>query len=94
MKESVEYMILSTIQKHASVMPLFKSGYSYAKVMQWSRELEKENKITYNDAGEKVLTTVGVMRLRKIKANRQDFLLLPLIEYRVPKMNIDDIYLP
>ena len=41
MKESVEFLILDTIKKHASIMPLFTAGYSYSKVLKWVQELEK-----------------------------------------------------
>lgn len=48
MKESTEFLILDTIKKHSSIMPLFTVGYSYSKVVEWVRQLEKEGKICYN----------------------------------------------
>ena len=48
MKESTEFLILDTIKKHSSIMPLFTAGYSYSKVVEWVRQLEKEGKICYD----------------------------------------------
>lgn len=92
--ESIEFLILDIIKNYASIMPLFKAGYSYSKVMEWSRILEKEGKITYYESGEKELTKVGEERWKALKIKRKGFTILPLSDYKIPKLGIDEIFLP
>lgn len=94
MKESVEYVILETIKKHSSMMPLFKAGYPYSKIMKWGQILEEEGKLSYDEMGCRVLTKEGEERLKLIKKNKAAFSILPLSEYRVSRLGIDEVYLP
>ena len=66
MKESTEFLILDTIKKHSSIMPLFTAGYSYSKVIEWVRQLEKDGKICYNEMDQKVLSEEGLARWKII----------------------------
>ena len=94
MTEGIEFLILDTIKKHGSIMPLFKAGYSYAKVMEWGKRLEQEGKLSYSEDGVRNLTEFGKQRWKSLKGTKHTFSILPLEEYRVSKIDIDDIYLP
>ena len=94
MKESTEFLILDTIKKHSSIMPLFTAGYSYSKVIEWVRQLEKDGKICYNEMDQKVLSEEGLARWKIIKKKKNRFTILPLNSYKIKKMDIDEIYLP
>ncbi|MCI9128117.1 MAG: hypothetical protein HFG28_13305 [Eubacterium sp.] len=94
MKESTEFLILDTIKKHSSIMPLFTAGYSYSKVVEWVRQLEKEGKICYDKMEQRMLSDVGLSRWRIIKKKKNGFTIMPLNSYRVNKIGIDEIYLP
>ncbi len=94
MKESTEFLILDTIKKHSSIMPLFTAGYSYSKVIEWVRQLEKDGKICYNEMDQKVLSEEGLARWKIIKKKKNRFTILPLNSYKVKKIDIDEIYLP
>ena len=75
-------------------MPLFTAGYSYSKVIEWVRQLEKDGKICYNEMDQKVLSEEGLARWKIIKKKKNRFTILPLNSYKVKKMDIDEIYLP
>ena len=62
MKISTEYLILDTIKKHSSIMPLFTAGYSYSKIIEWVYELEKDGKICYNETDQRILSDIGLLR--------------------------------
>lgn len=94
MKESTEFLILDTIKKHSSIMPLFTVGYSYSKVVEWVRQLEKEGKICYNKMEQRMLSDAGLVRWRIIKKKKNGFTIMPLNSYKVEKIGIDEIYLP
>ena len=90
MRESIEFLILDTIKKHSSIMPLFTAGYSYSKVIEWVRQLEKDGKICYDEMEQRTLSESGLARWGIIK----NFTILPLNSYKVKKLDIDEIYLP
>lgn len=94
MKEAIEFLILDTIKKHSSIMPLFTAGYSYSKVIEWVRQLEKDGKICYDEMEQRMLSDVGLARWRIIKKKKNVFTILPLNGYKTKKMDIDEIYLP
>ena len=94
MREQIELLMLDTIKKHGSIMPLFTAGYSYSKVMEWGKQLERAGELSYNDDGIRCLTEMGEQRWKLLKKGKRDFSILPLEGYRIPKLNIDDIYLP
>lgn len=94
MTESIEYLLLNSIKKHGSVMPLFKAGYAYSKIMEWVRELERQDEIIFCDDGIRRLTDLGKERLKNIKKPDASYDILPLENYKIQKWNIDDIYLP
>ena len=62
MRESIEFLILDTIKKHSSIMPLFTAGYSYSKVIEWVRQLEKDGKICYDEMEQRTLSESGLAR--------------------------------
>lgn len=94
MKEDVELLILDTVKKHRSIMPLFKAGYSYSKVMEWGKQLERMGELSYNEDGMRSITEFGEQRLKSLKERKSNFSILPLKGYKIPNLNIDDIYLP
>jgi len=94
MKESTEFLILDTIRRHSSIMPLFTAGYSYSKVIEWVRQLEKDGEICYNEMEQRILSDIGLARWRVIKKKKNGFTILPLNSYKVKKMDVDEIYLP
>lgn len=94
MKESTEFLILDTIKKHSSIMPLFTAGYSYSKIVGWVRQLEKEGKICYDEIEQRMLSNDGLARWKKIKKKKNGFTILPLNSYKVEKLDIDELYLP
>ena len=94
MKEQIDFLMLDSIKKHGSLMPLFKVGYSYAKVMKWGKQLEIDGEILYHEDGIRSLTELGKQRWKFLKKGIRDFSILPIEEYRIAKLNIDDIYLP
>ena len=67
MRESIEFLILDTIKKHSSIMPLFTAGYSYSKVIEWVRQLEKDGKICYDEMEQRTLSESGLARWGIIK---------------------------
>ena len=75
-------------------MPLFTAGYSYSKVMEWVRQLEKNGEICYNEMEERTLSDAGIDRWKIIKKKKNTFTILPLNSYKVKKKDIDEIYLP
>lgn len=75
-------------------MPLFTAGYSYSKVMEWVRQLEKNGEICYNEMEERTLSDAGIDRWKIIKKKKKNFTILPLNSYKVKKKDIDEIYLP
>ena len=94
MRESTEFLILDTIKRNSSIMPLFTAGYSYSKVMEWVRQLEKNGEICYNEMEERTLSDAGIDRCKIIKKKKNNFTILPLNSYKVKKKDIDEIYLP
>ena len=70
MRESIEFLILDTIKKHSSIMPLFTAGYSYSKVIEWVRQLEKDGKICYDEMEQRTLSESGLARWRIIKKKK------------------------
>ena len=94
MRESTEFLILDTIKRNSSIMPLFTAGYSYSKVMEWVRQLEKNGEICYNEMEERTLSDGGIDRWKIIKKKKNNFTILPLNSYKVKKKDIDEIYLP
>jgi hypothetical protein len=93
-RESTEFLILDTIKRNSSIMPLFTAGYSYSKVMEWVRQLEKNGEICYNEMEERTLSDAGIDRWKIIKKKKNNFTILPLNSYKVKKKDIDEIYLP
>ena len=94
MRESTEFLILDTIKRNSSIMPLFTAGYSYSKVMEWVRQLEKNGEICCNEMEERTLSDAGIDRWKIIKKKKNNFTILPLNSYKVKKKDIDEIYLP
>lgn len=94
MKESTELLILDVIKKHSSIMPLFSAGFSYAKIIEWVNQLEKEKKIYYDDTGKRMLSNIGIERWKNMKKKKKSFVILPLINYKTKQIDIDEIYLP
>ena len=94
MRESTEFLILDTIKRNSSIRPLFTAGYSYSKVMEWVRQLEKNGEICYNEMEERTLSDAGIDRWKIIKKKKNNFTILPLNSYKVKKKDIDEIYLP
>lgn len=70
MRESIEFLILDTIKKHSSIMPLFTAGYSYSKVIEWVRQLEKDGKICYDEMEQRTLSESGLARWGIIKKKK------------------------
>lgn len=93
-KESTEFLILDTIKKNSTIMPLFTAGYPYSKVINWVYQLEKEGKICYDEMEQRVLSENGLARWKIIKKRNNKFSILPLNDYKIKKMDIDEIYLP
>lgn len=85
MRESTEFLILDTIKRNSSIMPLFTAGYSYSKVMEWVRQLEKNGEICYNEMEERTLSDAGIDRWKIIKKKKNNFTILPLNSYKVKK---------
>ena len=52
-------------------MPLFTAGYSYSKVMEWVRQLEKNGEICYNEMEERTLSDAGIDRWKIIKKKKK-----------------------
>ncbi len=94
MKEEIELLILDTVKKHGSIMPLFKAGYAYSKVMEWGKQLEQGGELFYSEDGIRSLTKKGEERRTFLKKRKHSMLILPLEQYRVQKIDVDDIYLP
>ena len=49
MKERIELLMLDAVKHHGSFMPLFTAGYSYSKVMEWGKQLEKAGELIYSE---------------------------------------------
>ncbi len=94
MNKKIEFLLLDSIKRHGTFMPLFKSGYSYSKIMFWGKELENNNLIAFNEDGIRFLTDLGFERWSLLKKETHCFNILPLINYKTERINIDDIYLP
>lgn len=94
MKERIELLMLDAVKHHGSFMPLFTAGYSYSKVMEWGKQLEKAGELFYSEEGTRSITELGEQRWKLLKKGKRDFSILPLEGYIIPKLNIDDIYLP
>ena len=99
MKERIELLMLDAVKLHGSFMPLFTEVYGFLcsaiiKVMEWGKQLEKAGELFYSEEGTRSLTELGEQRWKLLKKGKRDFSILPLEGYRIPKLNIDDIYLP
>lgn len=92
MRESTEFLILDTIKRNSSIMPLFTAGYSYSKVMEWVRQLEKNGEICYNEMEERTLSDAGIDRWKIIKKKKNNFTILPLNSYKVKKRHRRNIF--
>ena len=94
MNTRIELLILASIEKYGSLMPLFGSGFSYAELMKETRKLEKEGKISFDEEQERELTENGRKRLNELKHGKREFMLLPLEQHKRIRMDIDEVYLP
>ncbi len=94
MTKFTEFLILDTIKKHSSIMPLFSAGYSYGKVVEWVFQLEKNGLIEYDEMEQRHLTASGLEKWKSLKSNKKAFTIMPLTRYKVKQKDIDDIYLP
>lgn len=94
MNTKIELLILTSIERYGSIMPLFESGFSYAELMKETRKLEKEGKISFDEEQKRKLTENGLKRLKGLKHGKREFMLLPLEQHRRIRMDIDEVYLP
>lgn len=95
MRISIEKLVLQTVNNSASIIPLFKTGYAYAQVFNWCKELEEKGYLGWND-DIRVLTSLGRKRLMELSAvtENADLLIRPLSQYKTDKKSIEEIYLP
>ena len=97
MEKEIEKKILEIIDKNSSITALFKTGYSYAEIIRWCRELEDAGKIEWDDEGARVLTKLGKTTLKEINKNKREKVnseIYPLTQYKIKQIGIEDIYLP
>lgn len=91
MTEHLDKIVLETIKKKSSIMPLYKMNYSIFSIMETCNKLEKLGYITYCD-NRRILTESGELFLEHI--TKKPFDIEPFDSYRIERMDIDDIYLP
>ena len=92
MGENIQEIILSSLLYNNSIMPLFKSGYSYSTIFSELYSLEKNNYVIRSNSGERHLTQKGKDFLNNYQ--KKKYIILPLIEYKITPKNKFDIYLP
>lgn len=84
-------LILDSIDKTSSIMPLYAMHYSIFQIMQVCHDLEKQGYISYVDE-RRVLSEKGKLYLTELKNKPVE--IEPFEEYKIDKINVDDIYLP
>lgn len=94
MNQQSKYLILDIIKKTGSLMPLFNSGYSYALIYNWCKELEEEGLIVRGEDGTRLLTKEGKKCWNQLKKNKKIVNIVPLNNVHTEKMSIEDIYIP
>ena len=75
-------------------MPLFNSGYSYALIYGWCKELEEEKLVVREEDGKRYLTNEGKKSLNKLKIHKPRINIVPLNNVHTEKMNMEEIYIP
>ena len=94
MEQYSKYLLLDIIRKTGSLMPLFNSGYSYALIYGWCKELEEEKLVVREEDGKRSLTVDGRKCLHTLKMHKQRINIIPLNNVHTEKTEIEEVYIP
>ena len=96
MNIDMERLLLETVLRQGSLMPMLRSGYTYSVVMEAYYELADAKLVYRDENGIDQLTEFGRDKLKELrKENKTKYKVIqPLIQERITKMNPEDIYLP
>lgn len=94
MNDNIMYKLLDLVNKKASISALFKLGYSYSSIIKWYIELENRGFIYTDEDESKFITSQGSAKLAELDKKMKNYDIGKLEQYKVPKMLLEEIYLP
>lgn len=94
MNRIVMYKLLYLVNKKISISALLKLGYSYSSIINWYTELEQRGYIYTDEDTSKFITAQGSAKLKELEKEVKNNHIRKLEQYRIPKMKLEEIYLP
>ena len=94
MEDETKRIILESIKKKNTIMPLFSVGYAYSYVVKWVEELEMAGLIEIDDNGVRQLTSSGEKVYKELIDKKVAINILPLQNVKIQQQDIDEVYLP
>ena len=89
MDEFVMYRLLDLINKKETISAMFKLGYSYSSIAKWFSYLEDLEYIYTEGDVSKFITQKGKNKLHDLNKT-----IGTLEQYKIKKMELEEIYLP
>ncbi len=94
MDEFVMYRLLDLINKKETISAMFKLGYSYSSIAKWFSYLEDLEYIYTEGDVSKFITQKGKNKLHDLERKYKNKTICILEQYKVNKMELEEIYLP
>lgn len=94
MDEFVMYRLLDLINKKETISAMFKLGYSYSSIAKWFSYLEDMEYIYTEGDVSKFITQKGKNKLHDLERKYKNKTICILEQYKVKKMELEEIYLP
>lgn len=94
MDEFVMYRLLDLINKKETISAMFKLGYSYSSIAKWFSYLEDLEYIYTEGDVSKFITQKGKNKLHDLERKYKNKMICILEQYKVKKMELEEIYLP
>lgn len=94
MDEFVMYRLLDLINKKETISTMFKLGYSYSSIAKWFSYLEDLEYIYTEGDVSKFITQKGKNKLHDLERKYKNKMICILEQYKVKKMELEEIYLP
>lgn len=94
MDEFVMYRLLDLINKKETISAMFKLGYLYSSIAKWFSYLEDLEYIYTEGDVSKFITLKGKNKLNDLEKKYKNKTIGILEQYKVKKMELEEIYLP
>ena len=88
------YRLLDLINKKETISAMFKLGYSYSSIAKWFSYLEDLEYIYTEGDVSKFITQKGKNKLHDLERKYKNKMICILEQYKVKKMELEEIYLP